>query len=88
MYTTALPALPNFDARFAEKKFGKMSHAFGKVGFGKMGFGKKGIYPPQPLGAAYIPILLSEVEQEQRLGAYGDREASEVGARVATGHLI
>ena len=31
---------------------------------------------PRPLGAAYIPILLSEVEQEQRPSGNGDREAS------------
>ena len=30
---------------------------------------------PRPLGAAYIPILLSEVEQEQRPIGNGDREA-------------
>ena len=30
---------------------------------------------PRPLGAAYIPILLSEVEQEQRPSGNGDREA-------------
>ena len=28
-----------------------------------------------PLGAAYNPILLSEVEQEQRLSGKGDRGA-------------
>ena len=30
---------------------------------------------PRPLGASYIPILLSEVEQEQRPSGNGDREA-------------
>ena len=34
----------------------------------------------RPLGAAYIPILLSEVEQEQRPSGNGDREAIVVGA--------
>ena len=34
----------------------------------------------RPLGAAYIPILLSEVEQEQRPSRNGDREAIVVGA--------
>ena len=34
---------------------------------------------PRPLGAAYIPILLSEVEQEQRPSGNGDREAIVVG---------
>ena len=33
-----------------------------------------------PFGAAYIPILLSEVEQEQRRSGNGDREAIVVGA--------
>ena len=35
---------------------------------------------PRPLGAAFIPILLSEVEQEQRPSGNGDREAIVVGA--------
>ena len=35
---------------------------------------------PRPLGAAYVPILLSEVEQEQRHSGNGDREAIVVGA--------
>ena len=35
---------------------------------------------PRTLGAAYVPILLSEVEQEQRPSGNGDREASVVGA--------
>ena len=30
---------------------------------------------PRALGAAYVPILLSEVEQEQRPSGNGDREA-------------
>ena len=34
---------------------------------------------PRPLEAAYIPILLSEVEQEQRPSENGDREAIVVG---------
>ena len=34
----------------------------------------------RPLGAAYIPISLSEVEQEQRPSRNGDREAIVVGA--------
>ena len=40
---------------------------------------------PQPLGAAYIPILLSEVEQEQRPSGSGDREAIVVGAGLCNG---
>ena len=37
------------------------------------------------LGAAYIPILLSEVEQEQRPSGNGDREAIVVGAGLRDG---
>ena len=40
---------------------------------------------PRPLGAAYIPILLSDVEQEQRPSGNGDREAIVVGARLCDG---
>ena len=35
--------------------------------------------PAAPWGA-YVPILLSEVEQEQRLSVNGDRETIVVGA--------
>ena len=35
---------------------------------------------PRPLGAAYVPILLSEVEQEQTPSGNGDREVIVVGA--------
>ena len=35
---------------------------------------------PRSLGAAYVPILLSEVEHEQRPSGNGDREAIVVGA--------
>ena len=38
-----------------------------------------------PLGAAYVPILLSEVEQEQRPSGNGDREAIVVGAGLCDG---
>ena len=34
---------------------------------------------PWPLGATYVPTLLSEVEQEQRSSGNGDREAIVVG---------
>ena len=40
---------------------------------------------PRPLGAAYMPILLSEVEQEQRPSGNGDREAIVVGAGLCDG---
>ena len=38
-----------------------------------------------PLEAAYIPILLSEVEQEQRPSGNGDREGIVVGAGLCDG---
>ena len=40
---------------------------------------------PWPLGAAYSPILLSEVEQEQRPSGNGDREAIVVWAGPCDG---
>ena len=40
---------------------------------------------PRPLGAAYVPILLSEVDQEQRPSGNGDREAFLVGAGFCDG---
>ena len=40
---------------------------------------------PRPLGAAYVPILLSEIEQEQRPSGNGDREAIVVGAGLCDG---
>ena len=40
---------------------------------------------PRPLGAAYVPILLSEVEQEQRPSGNEDREAIVVGAGLCDG---
>ena len=42
-------------------------------------------FPLVPLGAAFIPILLSEVEQERRPGGNGDREAKVVGAGLCDG---
>ena len=40
---------------------------------------------PWPLGAAYVPIMLSEVEQEQRPSWNGDREAIVVGGGLCGG---
>ena len=40
---------------------------------------------PRPLGATYIPILLCEVEQEQRPSGNGDGEAIVVGAGLCDG---
>ena len=39
----------------------------------------------RPLGAAYIPILLSEVEQQQRPSRNEDREGIVVGAGLCGG---
>ena len=44
-----------------------------------------GYVPIASSGAAYIPILLSEFEQEQRLSGNGDREAIVVGAGLCDG---
>ena len=41
--------------------------------------------PAAPLGPTYIPILLSEVEQEQRPSGNRDREAIVVGAGLCDG---
>ena len=38
------------------------------------------LVPLSSIGAAYVPILLSEVEQEQRPSGNGDRKAIVVGA--------
>ena len=40
---------------------------------------------PRLLGAAFLPILLSEVEQEQRPSGNGDRAAIVVGAGLCDG---
>ena len=40
---------------------------------------------PRPLGAAYVPILLSEVEEEERPSGNGDREAIVVRAVLCDG---
>ena len=40
---------------------------------------------PRPLGTAYVPILLTEVEQEQRPSGNGDRKAIVVGAGLCDG---
>ena len=47
-----------------------------------LAFGYAHIYTsaPRPLGAAYVPILLGELEQEQRLIGKRDCEAIVVGA--------
>ena len=42
---------------------------------------------PRPLGAAYVPILLNEDEQEQRPSGNGDREAIVVGAGLCDGEV-
>ena len=40
---------------------------------------------PRPLGAVYVPNLLSEVEQQQRPSGNGDREAIVVEAGLCDG---
>ena len=40
---------------------------------------------PRPLGAAFVPILLSEVDQEQRPSGNGDRQLIVVGAGLCDG---
>ena len=40
---------------------------------------------PRPLGAAYVHILLCDVEQEQKPSENGDREAIVVGAGLCGG---
>ena len=42
---------------------------------------------PRPLEAVYVPILLDEVEQEQRPSRNGDREAFVVGAGLCDGEV-
>ena len=42
---------------------------------------------PRALGAAYVPIVLSEVEHEQRPSGNRDREAIVVGAGLCGGSL-
>ena len=53
--------------------------------FRRNGIRRNDHFPPRPLGAAYVPILLSEVEQEQRPSGNGDREAIVVGAGLCDG---
>ena len=43
------------------------------------------LVPLRPLGAAYVPILLSEVEQEQKPSGNGVREAIVVGSGLCEG---
>ena len=65
-------------------------HVFAETSFAETSCSPLGYVPisfsaPRPLGAAYIPILLSEVEQEQRPSGNGDREAIVVGAGLCDG---
>ena len=50
-----------------------------------LGFAPISFSAPRPPGAAYVPILLSEVEQEQRPSGNSDREAIVVGASLCDG---
>ena len=74
------------------RRFGKKirRHVFAETSFAETSSSPLGYVPisssaPRPLGAAYIPILLSEVEQEQRPSGNGDREAIVVGAGLCDG---
>ena len=65
-------------------------HVFAETSFAETSCSPLGYVPisssaPRPLGAAYIPILLSDVEQEQRPSGNGDREAIVVGAGLCDG---
>ena len=40
---------------------------------------------PRPVGAAYVPIVLSKIEQEKRSSGNGNREAIVVGAGLCDG---
>ena len=81
--------------RFGKKKnsrrFGKFfcrnvrRHVFAETSCSPLGYVPISSSAPRLLGAAYIPILLSEVEQEQRPSGNGDREAIVVGAGLCDG---
>ena len=45
-----------------------------------VGYAPFPLVPRGPIGPAYVPILLSEVEQEQRPSGNGDREVIVVEA--------
>ena len=50
-----------------------------------VGYAPTSSYAPRPLWAAYVPILLSEVEQERRSSGKGDHEEIVVGAGLCDG---
>ena len=58
---------------------------FQKTMFLALGYAPISSSDPRPLGTAYVPILLSEVEQEQKPSGNGDREAIVVGAGLCDG---
>ena len=60
-------------------------HVFAETSCSPLGYVPISSSAPRPLGAAYMPILLSEVEQEQRPSGNGDREAIVVGAGLCDG---
>ena len=73
---------------FAETSFAETSFAetsFAETSCSPLGYVPISSSAPRPLGAAYMPILLSEVEQEQRPSRNGDREAIVVGAGLCDG---
>ena len=60
-------------------------HVFAETSCSPLGFVPISSSAILPLGAAYIPILLSEVEQEQRPSGNGDREAIVVEVGLCDG---
>ena len=50
-----------------------------------LGYVPSSSFDPRPLGAAFVSILLSELEQEQRPNGNGNREAIVVGAGLCDG---
>ena len=68
---------------FAETSFAETS--FAETSCSPLGYVPISSSAPRPLGAVYMPILLSEVEQEQRPSGNGDREAIVVGAGLCDG---
>ena len=73
---TCLVISPNFFRRNDSTKF------LGEMTLGNVPISSSAL---RPLGAAYIPNLLGEVEQEQRPSGNGDREAIVVGADLCDG---
>ena len=80
-----------FGKKKNSRRFGKFfcrnvrRHVFAETSCSPLGYVPISSSAPRPLGAAYIPISLSEVEQEQRPSGNGDRESVVVGAGLCDG---